>query len=93
MAGCESCKKEISTMGMIVSEEFQAWLIASEELQAQFNVWEVFWAWCHLGGASCKALSVFSLELCTDSCVTALEEYADVFEFSYHVGWFRVIRG
>jgi len=40
-------------------------MIASEELQARLIVWEEFWAWCRLGGASGKALSSFSLEFST----------------------------
>jgi len=40
-------------------------MIVSEELQARLIVWEEFWAWCRLGGASGKALSSFSVELGT----------------------------
>ena len=52
-----------------------------------------FWAWCHLGGASGKALSSFSLEFSTYGCDTALEECRYGFECGHHVGWFRVERG
>ena len=66
---------------------------ASEELQARLIVWEEFWAWCRLGGASGKAPSLFSLEFSTYGRDTALEECGDGFECGHHVGWFRVERG
>jgi len=68
-------------------------IIVSEELQAQLIVWEGFSYWCHLGGASGKALSLFSLEVSTYGRDTALEECEDGFECSLHMGWFRVERG
>jgi hypothetical protein len=56
-------------------------------------VWEEFCDWRRLGGASGKALSLFSLEFSTYSRDTALEECRYGFECSHHVGWFRVVRG
>jgi len=56
-------------------------------------VWEEFWAWCRLGGASGKALSSVSLEFSIYGRDTALEECGDGFECGHHVGWFRVVRG
>jgi hypothetical protein len=82
-AGCELLRKEISSERIIVSEELQARLI----------VWEEFWAWHRLGGASGKALSSISLEFSTYTRDTALEECGDGFECGYHVGWFRVESG
>jgi len=65
LGGCEVCRKEASRERIIVLEELQAPFIASEELHARLIVWEEFWAWCRLGGASGKALSSFSLEFST----------------------------
>ena len=63
----------ISSEMIIGSKDLQARLIASEELQVRLFVWEEFWVWCHLGGASSKALSLFFFEFSTYSCDTALK--------------------
>jgi len=78
-----SFQEEISSERMIVSEELQARLI----------IWEEFWAWYRLGGASGKALSSFSVQLGTYARDTAPEECGDGFECGHHVGWFRVESG
>ena len=78
-AGCEGCRKEIS------SERIGAPGIVNCFGGAPGTVD------CS-GGASGKALSLFSLEFSTYDRDTALEECEDGFECGHHVGWFRVER-
>jgi len=44
----------------------------------------------YLGGALGKAVSFITLEYSTCGRDTALDEYGEGFECSYHVAWFRV---
>lgn len=43
LPGCDVCRMELSTVRIIVSAQLQAWLYASEEVQAVVG---------HVGGAS-----------------------------------------